>query len=256
MARGGAGGGADADLYAVLGLSRECTDADLRLAYRKLAMIWHPDRCSVAGGSASAAGVDEAKERFQEIQGAYSVLSDSNKRFLYDVGVYDGNDGDDDDDEADLSGMGDFLGEMAQMMSQATPAVSNTKHLDRPFRLEIRAHRLFFESFEELQQLFVDMFQDDIDAGLCQSTPPPPSWPSPPAAANARSPAAAATSRKGVNKRCSPAAMDMESGLSGLLGISGFCFEAPWTSQDASTAAGGGGGKRRKQRPPAASHNV
>uniref|UniRef100_A0A0E0A690 J domain-containing protein n=1 Tax=Oryza glumipatula TaxID=40148 RepID=A0A0E0A690_9ORYZ len=234
MARGGAGGGADADLYAVLGLSRECTDADLRLAYRKLAMIWHPDRCSVAGGSASAAGVDEAKERFQEIQGAYSVLSDSNKRFLYDVGVYDGNDGDDDDDEADLSGMGDFLGEMAQMMSQATPA----------------------ESFEELQQLFVDMFQDDIDAGLCQSTPPPPSWPSPPAAANARSPAAAATSRKGVNKRCSPAAMDMESGLSGLLGISGFCFEAPWTSQDASTAAGGGGGKRRKQRPPAASHNV
>lgn len=234
MARGGGGGGADADLYAVLGLSRECTDADLRLAYRKLAMIWHPDRCSVAGGSASAAGVDEAKERFQEIQGAYSVLSDSNKRFLYDVGVYDGNDGDDDDDEADLSGMGDFLGEMAQMMSQATPA----------------------ESFEELQQLFVDMFQDDIDAGLCQSTPPPPSWPSPPAAANARSPAAAATSRKGVNKRCSPAAMDMDSGLSGLLGISGFCFEAPWTSQDASTAAGGGGGKRRKQRPPPASHNV
>ncbi|XP_052158856.1 uncharacterized protein LOC127776501 [Oryza glaberrima] len=234
MARGGGGGGADADLYAVLGLSRECTDADLRLAYRKLAMIWHPDRCSVAGGSASAAGVDEAKKRFQEIQGAYSVLSDSNKRFLYDVGVYDGNDGDDDDDEADLSGMGDFLGEMAQMMSQATPA----------------------ESFEELQQLFVDMFQDDIDAGLCQSTPPPPSWPSPPAAANARSPAAAATSRKGVNKRCSPAAMDMDSGLSGLLGISGFCFEAPWTSQDASTAAGGGGGKRRKQRPLPASHNV
>lgn len=76
-----------------------------------------------------------------------------------------------------------------------------------------------------MQQLFVDMFQDDIDAGLCQSTPPPPSWPSPPAAANARSPAAAATSRKGVNKRCSPAAMDMDSGLSGLLGISGFCFE-------------------------------
>jgi hypothetical protein len=43
--------------------------------------------------------------------------------------------------------MGDFLGEMAQMMSQATPAVSNTKHLDRPFRLEIRAHRLFFVFF-------------------------------------------------------------------------------------------------------------
>lgn len=32
----------------------------------------------------------------------FAVLFDSNKRFLYDVGVYDGNDGDDDDDEADV----------------------------------------------------------------------------------------------------------------------------------------------------------
>jgi hypothetical protein len=48
-----------------------------------------------------------------------AVLSDSNKRFLYDVGVYNS-----EDDEADLSGMGDFLGEMADMMSQATPTVS------------------------------------------------------------------------------------------------------------------------------------
>ncbi|TVU12218.1 hypothetical protein EJB05_45851 [Eragrostis curvula] len=154
-----------ADLYAVLGLKKECTDAELRVAYRKLAMIWHPDRCSASGSSVR---VEEAKERFQEIQGAYSdthflcaarawslalpravanviaVLSDSNKRFLYDVGVYDT-----EDDEDDLSGMGDFLGEMADMMSQATPT----------------------ESFEELQQLFVDMFQDDIMAGICTGPP-------------------------------------------------------------------------------------
>ncbi|KAF0903822.1 hypothetical protein E2562_029926 [Oryza meyeriana var. granulata] len=189
-------GGADADLYAVLGLSRECTDAELRVAYRKLAMIWHPDRCSAAGSSST--GVDEAKERFQEIQGAYSVLSDSNKRFLYDVGVYDGGN----DDEADLSGMGDFLGEMAQMMSQATPT----------------------ESFEELQQLFVDMFQDDIDAGFCQSaactSQSPPSWPLPSSPPPATTDAQAPASRKGVNKRCSPT-MDSSLGL----GISGFCFK-------------------------------
>ncbi|XP_015693951.1 dnaJ homolog subfamily B member 6-like [Oryza brachyantha] len=230
---GGGGGGADADadLYAVLGLSRECTDAELRVAYRKLAMIWHPDRCSAAGGSST--GIDQAKERFQEIQGAYSVLSDSNKRFLYDVGVYDGGDGGDDDD-SDLSGMGDFLGEMAQMMSQATPT----------------------ESFEELQQLFVDMFQDDIDAGICGIPAATCTFQTPAAAAAAwsfpSSPPPA--SRKGAtNKRCSPSpAMDSSFGL----GISGFCFKAPWTSQDASTGGGGGGGKRRKQRPPAASRNV
>jgi curved DNA-binding protein CbpA len=36
--------------------------------------------------------VEEAKQKFQAIQQAYSVLSDSNKRFLYDVGVYDSDD--------------------------------------------------------------------------------------------------------------------------------------------------------------------
>uniref|UniRef100_A0A453R0Q6 J domain-containing protein n=1 Tax=Aegilops tauschii subsp. strangulata TaxID=200361 RepID=A0A453R0Q6_AEGTS len=65
-------GVADADLYAVLGLKKECSDADLRLAYRRLAMTWHPDRCSASGSSAR---VQEAKERFQEIQSAYSDLS-------------------------------------------------------------------------------------------------------------------------------------------------------------------------------------
>ena len=63
------GGG---DLYAVLGLSKECSDADLKLAYRKLAMRWHPDRCSSSSGTKR---MEEAKEKFQEIQGAYSGLN-------------------------------------------------------------------------------------------------------------------------------------------------------------------------------------
>ncbi|XP_073010540.1 uncharacterized protein [Typha latifolia] len=135
MADGGEKGGGD--LYAVLGLNKECSDAELRNAYKKLAMRWHPDKCPASGNT----HLEEAKEKFQEIQGAYSVLSDSNKRFLYDVGVYDSDD--------DNDGMADFLGEMAQMMSQTKPNES--------------AH----ESFEELQQLFVDMFQADLDGGFC-----------------------------------------------------------------------------------------
>ncbi|XP_008679254.3 chaperone protein DnaJ isoform X2 [Zea mays] len=130
------GGG---DLYAVLGLKKECSDADLKVAYRKLAKKWHPDKCS--SSSISVKHMEEAKEKFQEIQGAYSVLSDANKRLLYDVGVYD-----DEDDEDSMQGMGDFIGEMTQMMSQRQ------------------------ESFEELQQLFVDMFQSDIDSGFCNGT--------------------------------------------------------------------------------------
>ncbi|CAN6233191.1 unnamed protein product [Urochloa humidicola] len=136
-----AAGEAGSDLYAVLGLKKECSDAELKVAYRKLAMRWHPDKCS----SSSSMKHMEAKEKFQEIQSAYSVLSDANKRFLYDVGVYDN-----EDDEDSLQGMGDFIGEMAQMMSQARPTRQ--------------------ESFEELQQLFVDMFQSDLDSGFCNGS--------------------------------------------------------------------------------------
>lgn len=81
------------DLYAVLGLKKECSEAELKNAYKKLALRWHPDRCSASGDSKF---VEEAKKKFQTIQQAYSVLSDANKRLLYDVGVYDSDDDDDD----------------------------------------------------------------------------------------------------------------------------------------------------------------
>ncbi|CAN6198447.1 unnamed protein product [Urochloa humidicola] len=233
-----------ADLYAVLGLSRECTDAELRGAYRRLAMIWHPDKCSASGSSAR---VEEAKERFQEIQGAYSVLSDSNKRLLYDVGIYDS-----EDDEADLSGMGDFLGEMADMMSQATPT----------------------ETFEELQQLFVDMFQDDLDPGFFSGLPPgrraqsqsPPSTSSspsqPPLSSSplrpppGRNNAQARPARNGgVGKWGSPAKRPrpVQEDLELDLGLSGFCFMVSETRQERQQAqwtceVGGDRRNGRKQR--------
>lgn len=128
------GGEKHVDFYAVLGLRKDCSDAQLRNAYKKLALRWHPDRCSASGKSEF---VKEAKEKFQAIQEAYSILSDSNKRFMYDVGVYDR-----DDDENE---MGDFLDEMVQMMSQT----KNNGNCP--------------DSFEDLQHLFGVMFQADLD---------------------------------------------------------------------------------------------
>ncbi|KAI4325696.1 hypothetical protein MLD38_031072 [Melastoma candidum] len=126
------------DLYGVLGVNKECPASELRDAYKKLALRWHPDRCSATGNSKM---VEESKKKFQAIQHAYSVLSDANKRFMYDIGAYDS-----DDDEDDQNGMGDFLNEMATMMSQ-------TKNCDDGD-----------ESLEELQDLFDEMFQGDIEA--------------------------------------------------------------------------------------------
>lgn len=138
----------NSDFYGVMGLKKECTPTELRNAYKKLAMKWHPDKCSA---SANPKYVEEAKKKFQDIQQAYSVLSDANKRFLYDVGVYDS---DDDDDE---NGMGDFLSEMATMMNQNK---SNERRN---------------ESFEDLQELFQEIFYSDNDAfaSSSRSTMPP-----------------------------------------------------------------------------------
>ncbi|MQL95108.1 hypothetical protein Taro_027775 [Colocasia esculenta] len=70
--------------YAVLGVRTNASASEIRAAYRKLALKWHPDRWAK---DPSVAG--EAKRRFQRIQEAYSVLSDNGKRSLYDVGLYD-----------------------------------------------------------------------------------------------------------------------------------------------------------------------
>jgi len=64
-----------ADFYHVLGVVRTASDEDIKKAYRKLAMQFHPDRNN---------GSKEAEERFKAITEAYDVLRDPNKRALYD----------------------------------------------------------------------------------------------------------------------------------------------------------------------------
>src|SRR6218665_2546635 len=63
------------DCYEVLGVGREATEDELKKAYRKLAMQYHPDRNH---GDASA----EAK--FKEVSEAYEILKDGEKRAAYD----------------------------------------------------------------------------------------------------------------------------------------------------------------------------
>ncbi len=63
------------DYYEVLGVARTASEADLKSAFRKLAMKYHPDR---------NAGDSEAELRFKEINEAYEVLRDAEKRAAYD----------------------------------------------------------------------------------------------------------------------------------------------------------------------------
>ena len=65
---------AERDYYEVLGVGREASDSDIKSAYRKLALKFHPDRNKEPG----------ADEKFKEATEAYAILSDSGKRQAYD----------------------------------------------------------------------------------------------------------------------------------------------------------------------------
>ena len=64
------------DYYDILGVNKNASDGDLKKAYRKLAMKFHPDRNP---------NKKEAEERFKEINEAYAVLGDKDKRKQYDT---------------------------------------------------------------------------------------------------------------------------------------------------------------------------
>jgi DnaJ-class molecular chaperone len=62
------------DYYQILGISKTATEAEVKKAYRKLALQYHPDRNKGK----------EAEEKFKEVNKAYEVLSDAGKRQTYD----------------------------------------------------------------------------------------------------------------------------------------------------------------------------
>ena len=64
-----------ADFYETLGVERGASEDDIKSAYRKLAMRWHPDRNS---------GSKESEEKFKDLTEAYDVLRDPQKRAAYD----------------------------------------------------------------------------------------------------------------------------------------------------------------------------
>jgi molecular chaperone DnaJ len=65
---------ASQDFYATMGVARDASQEDIKRAFRKLAMEYHPDRNKDAG----------AEEKFKEVAAAYEVLSDPEKRSAYD----------------------------------------------------------------------------------------------------------------------------------------------------------------------------
>jgi DnaJ-class molecular chaperone len=71
------------DYYSILNVEKNSLDEDIRKSYKKLALLYHPDKNM---------GNEEATEKFKEISEAYSVLGNKDKRSQYDImGTVDGN---------------------------------------------------------------------------------------------------------------------------------------------------------------------
>jgi len=62
------------DYYKILGVDKAATEDDIKKAYRKMALKYHPDKNKASG----------AEEKFKEIAEAYDVLCDPEKRKIYD----------------------------------------------------------------------------------------------------------------------------------------------------------------------------
>jgi DnaJ homolog subfamily C member 9 len=71
----------DVDLYAVLGLESTATDEEIKKVYRKLALIYHPDKHVSSTEDTKQA----ASRKFQQVGFAYAVLSDKKRRTKYDA---------------------------------------------------------------------------------------------------------------------------------------------------------------------------
>jgi molecular chaperone DnaJ len=133
------------DLYSALGVPKGASADEIKKAYRKLARQYHPDRNP---------GDESAEERFKEVQHAYDVLSDAEKRKQYDqFGSADGRrgfppGGDFNFDVGDLGDLGDLFG---GLFGRGPGGARARPQSERGADLEVQVNLSFEDSLKGLE---------------------------------------------------------------------------------------------------------
>jgi len=131
-----------ADYYEVLGVSREASEQELKSAYRKQALKYHPDRNP---------GDHAAEEKFKEASEAYQVLSDAEKRAAYDRFGHDGG-GSPFAGGVDIGDIfGDLFGEMFNVGGSAQRATRQQRGDDLRFDLTVDFDAAMFGNETEVK---------------------------------------------------------------------------------------------------------
>ncbi len=134
------------DPYKTLGVDRKASEEEIKKAYRKLARRWHPDR----NPDDSA-----AEERFKEVQEAYGILSDPDKRKQYDAGggVFGGFGGGGFDPGAFRGGFGGFGDILSDILGDrgGVAGGGRARGAERGRDLEVEVHLSFDQAMEGAQ---------------------------------------------------------------------------------------------------------
>ena len=117
--------------YDILNVSKDASDKDIKKAYRKLAIKWHPDK--------NPNNKNEAENKFKEISKAYSVLSDKDKRKKYDMFGEKGCNDDNDPNDIFSNIFGGFNG----FSNMRNPFSSKKKKEKKVHKVDVTLDELF-----------------------------------------------------------------------------------------------------------------
>ncbi len=132
------------DPYKALGVDKKASDEEIKKAYRKLARKHHPD---------ANQGDEKSEERFKEIQEAYSILSDPEKRKAYDSGggVFGGGGFDPGSFRTGTGGFGGFGDILSDLFGGAGGRAGGAQRPERGRDLETEVHISFDQAMEGAQ---------------------------------------------------------------------------------------------------------